>query len=187
VKIPPGSRSSPFPILKAWLPGSRGRTIVWTVTELGIALLMIGATLVVVETHVASLGMLAGPGALALGVGAVLAVSGLGGGIVIALVLAVLITAGSLAFAGVAVREGKSARQRRVRSGPEALVGRVGVVQSWGEPNGRVQVDGALWKAKRSWADDQDGDLHAGDPIVVERLTGLTLAVRRAEEWELAP
>jgi membrane-bound serine protease (ClpP class) len=157
------------------------------VTELGIALLMIGALLVVVETHVASLGMLAGPGALALGVGAVLAVSGLGGGIVIALILAVLLTAGSLAFAGVAVREGKSARRRRVRSGPEALVGRVGVVQAWGEPTGRVRVDGALWRAQRSWADEESGDLHAGDQVVVERLSGLTLAVRRAEEWELAP
>ena len=30
-------------------------------------------------------------------------------------------------------------------------------------------------------------ELHEGDPIVVERLDGLTLAVRRAEDWELAP
>ena len=27
--------------------------------------------------------------------------------------------------------------------------------------------------------------LHAGDPIVVEHLNGLTLSVRPAEEWEL--
>jgi membrane protein implicated in regulation of membrane protease activity len=27
-------------------------------------------------------------------------------------------------------------------------------------------------------------DLGAGDPVVVERVTGLTLGVRRAEEWE---
>jgi membrane-bound serine protease (ClpP class) len=159
------------------------------VTVLGIALLLIGATLVAIEAHVASLGMLAGPGALALGVGAVLAISGLGGGIVVALVLAVILAAGSLAFAGVAIREGKSARRRRVRTGPEGLVGRVGVVQSWRAPTGRVRVDGALWQARRSWPDDDDDaqDLHAGDSVVVERLTGLTLAVRRADEWELAP
>ena len=156
-------------------------------TALGIALLIIGATLVAVETHVASLGMLAGPGALALGVGAVLAVSGFGGGIVIALVLAVLLTAGGLAFGSVAIREGNKARRRRVRSGPEALVGRVGVVQSWGEPTGRVHVDGALWKAQRSWGDEDPRELQAGDSVVVERLSGLTLAVRRADEWELAP
>ena len=140
-----------------------------------------------IETHVASLGMLATPGALALGAGAVLAVSGLGGGIVIALIMAVLLTIGGLAFASVAVREGKVARRRRVRTGAEGLVGRIGVVQSWGEPSGRVRVDGALWHARRSLADDEAGDLPAGDAIVVERLSGLTLAVRRADEWELAP
>jgi membrane-bound ClpP family serine protease len=158
-----------------------------TMTELGIAILLIGATLVAIETHVASLGMLAGPGALALGTGAVLAVSGLGGGIVMALLVAVLLAAGGLAIAGVAVREGSRMRHRKVRAGPEGLVGRVGVVQSWGEPNGRVRVAGALWQARRSWADEEDGELHAGDAVVVERLSGLTLAVRRAEEWELAP
>ncbi|HWF72993.1 MAG TPA: NfeD family protein [Solirubrobacteraceae bacterium] len=156
-------------------------------TALGIALLLVGATLVLIETHVASMGVLAGPGALALGVGAVLAISGLGGGIVIALVLAVLLTAGSLAFAGLAIREGKNSRRRRVKSGPEGLVGRVGVVQSWVDPAGRVRVDGALWKARRSWEDDDAQELHAGDPVVVERLSGLTLAVRRAYEWELTP
>jgi membrane-bound serine protease (ClpP class) len=156
-------------------------------TALGIALLLIGATLVAIETHVASLGMLAGPGALALGVGAVLAISGLGGGLVVALTLAVLLAAGSLAVAGAAIRAGKSSRHRRVRAGPEGLVGRVGVVQSWRDPTGRVKLDGALWQARRSWGDEEGLDLHAGDPVVVERLSGLTLAVRRAEEWELAP
>ena len=140
-----------------------------------------------VETHVPSLGMLAGPGALALGVGAVLAVSGLGGGIVIALTMAVLLAAGGFALAGVAIREGKSARRRRVKTGPEGLVGQVGVVQSWQDPTGRVRVDGALWKARRTWPEDAAVDLHAGDPVVIERLSGLTLAVRPAEEWELAP
>jgi membrane-bound ClpP family serine protease len=156
------------------------------VTALGIAILLVGATLVAVETHVSSLGMLAGPGALALGVGAVLAVSGLGGGIVIALTMAVLLAAGGLALAGVAIREGKSARRRRIKTGPEGLVGQVGVVHSWQDPTGRVRVDGALWKARRTWPEDAI-DLHAGDPVVVERLSGLTLAVRPAEEWELAP
>jgi membrane-bound serine protease (ClpP class) len=155
-------------------------------TVLGIALLLIGATLVAVETHVPSLGMLAAPGALALGVGALLAISGLGGGLIVALILAVLLTAAGLACAAVALRAGQSAHRRRVRSGPEGMVGRVGIVQSWGEPSGRVRLDGALWQARRSWP-EEGPELHAGDPVVVERLSGLTLAVRPAEEWELAP
>jgi len=29
--------------------------------------------------------------------------------------------------------------------------------------------------------------LHEGDQVVVERVSGLTLCVRKAEEWELNP
>jgi len=32
---------------------------------------------------------------------------------------------------------------------------------------------------------DPPTELHSGDRVVVERLTGLTLSVRPAEEWEL--
>ena len=31
----------------------------------------------------------------------------------------------------------------------------------------------------------EDDRLREGDPVVVERVQGLTLSVRRAEEWEL--
>ena len=44
-------------------------------------------------------------------------------------------------------------------------------------------VDGALWRARPSWPDGEQ-ELAAGDAVVVERVSGLTLAVRRAEEWE---
>jgi membrane protein implicated in regulation of membrane protease activity len=72
-----------------------------------------------------------------------------------------------------------------VRSGPEALSGRVGVVRAWSESDGQVYVDGELWRARHSWGEDQEDGLHEGDAVVVERLAGLTLCVRRAEEWEL--
>ncbi len=32
---------------------------------------------------------------------------------------------------------------------------------------------------------DGEAALHEGDSVVVERVSGLTLSVRRAEEWEL--
>jgi membrane-bound serine protease (ClpP class) len=72
-----------------------------------------------------------------------------------------------------------------VRSGPEGLSGRLGVVRSWHEPDGQVYVDGALWRARHSWGPGEEDALHAGDSVVVERVAGLTLCVRRAEEWEL--
>ena len=67
---------------------------------------------------------------------------------------------------------------------PEALPGRIGVVRSWDEPAGQVFVDGALWRARHEALPD-DETIHEGDTVVVERVSGLTLSVRRAEEWEL--
>jgi membrane protein implicated in regulation of membrane protease activity len=65
-------------------------------------------------------------------------------------------------------------------------LGLVGEVRAAPAPVGQVFLDGALWRA-RVWAADGDAALRRGDPIVVERVDGLTLTVRRAEEWELAP
>ena len=53
-------------------------------TALGVSLLVIGAIVIVVEAHVPTLGLLGGPGVIALGVGAMLAISGLGGGVALA-------------------------------------------------------------------------------------------------------
>jgi membrane-bound ClpP family serine protease len=158
-------------------------------TALGVALMVVGAIVIVVEAHVPTLGMLGGPGVVALGVGTVLAISGLGGGIALGLVSALVLVAASAAVLAVSLRKGLATRQRRVRAGPEHLIGHIGVVKSWSECSGKVLVDGALWQARRSWPDDEDdGDreLHAGDQVVVERLNGLTVAIRPAEDWELA-
>jgi membrane-bound serine protease (ClpP class) len=99
-------------------------------TAIGIALLVVGVVVILVEAHVPSMGILGGPGVVALSAGAVLAVAGLGGG-----------------------------------------------------PEGTVLVDGALWSAHPSLPDGEE--IHEGDRVVVERVSGLTLAVRKAEEWEL--
>jgi membrane-bound serine protease (ClpP class) len=61
------------------------------------------------------------------------------------------------------------------------------MVNTWSEPTGTVQLDGALWRARRAYCEAPQEPLHTGDPVVVERLDGLTVTVRRAETWELAP
>jgi membrane-bound serine protease (ClpP class) len=154
-------------------------------TALGVSLLIVGAIVIVAEAHVPSLGMLGGPGVLALGVGAVLAVSGLGGGVALAVIAALLLVSIGVGAVALSVTKGLAVRRRRVRAGPEGLIGHLGVVRSWAEPTGSVLVDGALWRARRSIVDDHGAELHAGDHIVVEHLSGLTVGVRRAEEWEL--
>jgi membrane-bound serine protease (ClpP class) len=157
-------------------------------TALGIALLLVGAIVVVVEAHVPTLGALGAPGVIAMTVGTVLAVAGLGGGVAVAAVAAVLVAGVGVAVVGVSAIKGAAVSRRRVRSGPEGLVGRIGEVRSWSDGNGKVLVDGALWRARRSLtADEDEPELHEGDEVVVERMSGLTLAVRRAEDWELVP
>jgi membrane-bound ClpP family serine protease len=106
---------------------------------------------------------------------------------VVAAVLLAGVAGGALV---VTIGKGAAVRRRRVRAGPESMLGHVGVVRSWDGVSGCVQVDGALWTARRSVLDDSDSEdpdfeLRAGDRVVVDHLDGLTVGVRRAEEWEL--
>ncbi len=149
-------------------------------TALGVALLAIGAIVVIVEAHVPSLGILGGPGVIALAAGAVLAVGGLGGGIVLGILAAFVLAATGLAVVGLSVTKGAAVRKRHIRTG---LVGRLGVVRRWDQSKGTVLVDGALWHARPSSPEEEE--LREGDEIVVERVSGLTLGVRKAEDWEL--
>src|SRR5919109_1131733 len=108
--------------------------------EVGVALVVVGAALLVAEAHVPG-GVLGATGGGAPPLGAAPPISA---------------------------------------SGREALAGRCGVVRRWENGDGQVFVDGALWRARPSWPDSED-QLTAGDAVVVERVNGLTLAVRRAE------
>ena len=157
-------------------------------TSLGLVLLVIGAVVAVAEAHYPTQGIAGGTGVLLIAVGAVLAIAGLGAGVLVA-----LLAGGALATIGaggglLSVRKAGAVRHRRVRTGAEGIIGHLGTVRSWTETSGSVAVDGALWRARRSLGVDDDSmgaELHTGDTIVVERLNGLTLCVRPAEEWEL--
>jgi membrane-bound serine protease (ClpP class) len=63
-------------------------------------------------------------------------------------------------------------RRRRPEIGAEALVGAAGVVTSDCRPRGQVRVRGERWQA----VCDEGAD--AGDPVLVEGVSGLTLRVR---------
>jgi membrane-bound serine protease (ClpP class) len=151
-------------------------------TEIGWALVVLGTALLVVEAHVAG-GVIGVFGGMALAAGASFVIGGAGGGI--ALVVAAMIAAVAVTgvWIAIATRKSLTARRRAIVSGAEALCGHRGVVRSWNGEGGQVFVDGALWRARLSPIDDGDR-LDAGDAVVVERVSGLTLAVRKAEDWE---
>jgi membrane-bound serine protease (ClpP class) len=152
---------------------------------LGIALILTGGALLVAEAHVPSFGALGFAGVTALAVGTALALTSAGGGVVFAVLLAAMIAvAGGVALVAAGRRAAAVAR-RPPQTGAEGLVGHVGVVRRPPAPVGQVLLDGALWHARRSWGDEDDTDLGEGDHVVVDRVNGLTLAVRRAEDWEV--
>ena len=151
-----------------------------------VALLVTGALLLVAEAHVVSYGVLGVAGVLALLAGGVLAVGEAGGSVVVALALALPVALGLVALMVVAGRKSLALRRRRPKGGADGLIGRVGVIRSAPAPVGDVLVEGELWRARNSWGDGESA-LREGEHVVVEQVHGLTLAVRRAEEWEVLP
>src|SRR4051812_47101415 len=152
-----------------------------------VALGLTGAVLLVAEAHVASFGVLGGAGILALVLAAVLAVGEAGGGALAALAVAIPVAAVLSALLVIATRKSLAVRRQRVQGGSEGLIGRIGVVRHAVAPEGDVFVSGELWHARQSVMEDDQPALAAGEKVVVERVNGLTLTVRRAEEWEVLP
>ncbi len=143
----------------------------------GIVLLLAGVALVAAEVHV-GWGPIGAAGVTTAVLGAALLLAGGGAGW--APILGVCLAVG-LSGAGLLtglVRKVAASRRVPARSGTARLVGHLGVMR--GE---HVLVGGALWRAAPSPL--SDGPLHPGERVVVDGASGLTLRVRRAEEWEL--
>jgi membrane-bound ClpP family serine protease len=155
-------------------------------TGLSVVLMITGAVLLVAEAHVPSYGVLGVAGVLALLAGIVGIVGATGGSVVVALAFAIPVALVAVAFMVIASRKAFALRRRRPKGGATGLIGRVGVVRHAPSPVGAVLVEGELWRARTSWADGEPA-LREGEHVVVEQVHGLTLAVRRAEEWEVLP
>ena len=152
---------------------------------LTLVVLLMGLGLLVAEAHVPSFGALGTAGIAAIVAGIVLAVAGSGGSVVLGLGVALPLAVAAGAVGVYAMREVRAATRRRVRCGAEDLVGRLGVVRRPLDPLGHVLVGGELWRAWRSWAEEDDPPPAEGESVIVDHVQGLTLSVRRAEAWEV--
>jgi membrane-bound serine protease (ClpP class) len=155
-------------------------------TAVVVALLVTGAALMVAEAHVASYGLLGLAGALALAGGVGLALAGGGVGIALVLALTVALCAALAAAGVVTARAALGVRRRRALGGAQGLIGRAGVVRNSLTPVGVVTVMGELWRARPAWNEIESAPVE-GEDVIVEHVDGLTLWVRRAEEWEVHP
>jgi membrane-bound serine protease (ClpP class) len=149
------------------------------VFALGLSLVLAGAALAAAEAHVPSHGLLGSGAVLALATGVALLLSSAGSATLVAVSAGVTVGLVGALILALIVRKALATRRLRASN---SLIGRVGVARS----EDAVFVDGALWRA-RSWGLEGDPPLARGLPIVVENVNGLTLTVRPAEEWEVAP
>jgi membrane protein implicated in regulation of membrane protease activity len=154
-------------------------------TQIAIILFVAGAALLVAEAHVPTHGVLSTGAAAALTGAVVIALSGAGAPAGAVVAAGVAVAFAGLVLAWLLLVKSLAARRLAVRSGPAALIGRVAIVRSVPAPIGRVQLDGALWRA-RLWELEEEGvPVAEGSAVVVESIDGLTLTVRPAEEWEV--
>ena len=151
------------------------------ITALTFGLLIVGFGLLVVPAHARARRRLGsgGVGALA---SAFLVALVFGSFLGLALGFAFLTT---VALAMVMLRVARAVNSRPVQCGAEGLVGHVAIVRRPLDPLGEVAVDGELWRARRSWADEDEPVPAEGDAVVIDRVHGLTLCVRHAEPWEV--
>jgi membrane-bound ClpP family serine protease len=155
-------------------------------TALGIALLCAALVLLLAEAHLSTGGLIAAAGTVAAvgGVATLLVAAGAGAGVVV--IVAACVAAAAFSTLMLFRRRILRPLRARPRTGREALVGHVGVVRSTDGPAAEVFIDGSLWRAEPDPI-HHDTELHDGDHVVVEHVNGLTLRVRKAEEWELNP
>jgi membrane-bound ClpP family serine protease len=149
------------------------------VFALGLLLVVLGAALVAAEAHVPSHGALGSGAVVALATGVALLLSAAGSATLVAVLAGLAIAGVGGAWLWVLVRKALATHRLRERN---TLVGRLGVARA----EDCVFVDGALWRA-RLWDLEDEAPLSRGDPVVVEYVNGLTLTVRPAEKWEVAP
>jgi membrane-bound serine protease (ClpP class) len=144
-------------------------------TIAGVLLILLAFGLFVAEAFIVSHGALAGGGIVSLIFGGLLLFDTDSDAFEISVPIVIFTAALLGAFFVFVISKAVAARHAQVRTGSEELVGQRGVVRSPLEPVGHVFVQGALWRAV---ADDSAG-LAVGEPVIVERVEGLTLTVRK--------
>jgi len=145
------------------------------VAPAGIALLVLGFVLIVLEAHLPTHGILGGAGVLSLAASGLLLYDTHSSAFEVtpAVVVAVaLVLGGGMAFA---VQRAVAARRRPKLTGREELIGAVAEVRQPLDPVGQVFLNGALWRAE---APTTGRVLDGGSRVRVESVEGLTLKVK---------
>jgi membrane-bound serine protease (ClpP class) len=144
----------------------------------GVALIVMGVALLVVEGFVTSHGLVGLSGVIALAAGGLLLFrtpgSDMGVSPLVVITISVLF-GGGLAVIATKVVAARQQPVSAVASGLVGMPGRAAVVRTALDPRGQVFIDGALWQAET-----EDGPAAVGETVIVRRVEGLTLHVAPA-------
>jgi len=165
----------------AWVPGLVGVVALvlfavaaqsLPVSAVGLVLVLAGLVLFVLELKIASHGILAALGTIAVVAGSILLFPGAGRDLrpPLAVVLPGSVTLAAICFT--ATRLALKARRTPLSTGVEGLRGEIGVVQHPLEPEGTVFVPGEIWQATAP-----SGPLPAGARVRVVRVRDLVVDV----------
>ena len=139
---------------------------------IGIALLVASVVFFVIELKVPGLGIWSAAGIASLVLGGLFLFDP-SGGVRVSLLAIIPVAAFMALFFGFVVAKALAMRHLPPAQGPEAVVGKEGVVLSGGlDPEGVVRVAAEEWKARSA-----SGSIPEGSKIRVTRLDGLVLTV----------
>src|SRR5438270_12868616 len=137
----------------------------------GVALILLGVGLLVIDLHAMTHGALTVGGVIALGFGMALLFQNQPAPYHVNTYLIVGIGSAIALFWSFALGKGFAARRLPVSVGPQAIVGKTGEVRA----PGLVFVNGELWQAHAQ----DDTELVPGEQVEVEAVQGLRLKVKR--------
>jgi len=164
------------------IPGALGTLLLLTalfalnllpINYIAVMLLLAAFTLLILEAKFPSHGILAGAGIIALIFGTLTLVEGPIPELRVHVTTAI---ACGLAFGLITaflVRIAIRARENKVLTGPQALLGAIGLAQQPLAPRGQILIHGELWQA------ESETPIGSGDPVRVCAVRGLTLLVER--------
>jgi membrane-bound serine protease (ClpP class) len=135
----------------------------------GLAMVLLGVALLVIDAHVTTHGALTVAGLVSMGIGLATLFHNLPSPYHTSLPLVITFTAVIGGFWAIAIGKAVSARRMPVTVGPQEIVGMEGVVRE----GGLVFVRGELWRAQSA------EPLSPGERVRVDGCTGLTLQVHR--------
>jgi membrane-bound serine protease (ClpP class) len=145
----------------------------------GLALIIFAVILFVLEIKVVSHGILSIGGVISLLLGSMMLIKedSFLEAMEISMNIIILVVILTALFFLFAITFAIKAQRKKPVTGPEGIVGELGIAFSNLKPNGEVKVHGEIWNAESI-----DGEINKGEEISVTKITNLKLFVKRKDK-----